>query len=239
MKTLKEAWTLVKLEYTMTPPSYFVAVIMFAFPLYFIISILTTGEMQATIGSELFLFFLAVGIPYIIRSKHMQPQNIGLKNHISPMVAFLQTMPISKRTIATYRMISYVGVSLIYNSFLFILMYAFSPYLRSVASPETYIVFALIWICLSIYVGGFQVNIEAGYHFLTYLFFIFLIWLPVFMIISVVLFYKIYTKGLIQWMLDVSAAYPLIVVSVSIVLAVAGYLFHMRGFMKRMENVDY
>lgn len=239
MKTLKEAWTLVKFEHKMTPPSYVLVLFMFAIALLFLVTTFTGGVIQATVGTEAIFLLVTVAFPYMIRLKQLQPQNLGLKHRVSPIIILLQTMPISKRTIATYRMLSYVGVSIIYNSIFFSLFYFLSPYMRSIAPPQTYIVFAIMWICISIYIGGLQVNIEAGYHFLTQWFFLFLFWVPGITISIIVLFYKIYTKGLIQWMLDVSADYPLIVVSVSIVLAIAGYLFHMRGFMKRIEKVDY
>lgn len=239
MKNIKEAWKLIKFEYKMTPPSYMLVLFLFAISLFFLVSIFTESDVQGTLGTEFFFFFIVVGIPYMIRSKHLQPQNIGLKEHIPPVMMLLQTMPISKRTIALYRMISYTGVSLIYNTVFFSLFYLFSPYMRSIASPSTYIVFAIMWICFAIYVGGYQVNMEAGYHLLTYIFFLFFIWLPLFGLASIYVFYNNYTFGLIQWMLDVSGAYPIIIISTSVIFAVIGFFVHLRGFIKRMNRINY
>lgn len=239
MKTLKEAWTLIKFEYKMIPPSYVSALSMLAIAVFLVVSTFTNAEDGATMGTEMFFITIVVAFPYVIRSEQMRPKNIGNKEHTSPMVVFLQFMPISKKVIAIYRLLSYVGIILIFNSAFFTLFYTFSPYIRSVAPLSTYIVFSVMWMCFAIYFGGMQVNIEAGYHSLTYWFFTILVWFPLVLISILVLFYKVYTKGLIQWMLDLSSNHPIIVVGASIILAISGFLFHIRGFMKRIEKVDY
>lgn len=239
MNTFKEAWMLVKFEYKMEPPSYIPGLIMLALLLFLLVSTFTELEEQATLGTEMLFIIVVISSPYFVRSEQVKARDIGNKKRASPIVPFLQTIPVSKKVIATYRMMSFTILTVFINSVFFTLLYVFTPYLRSIAPLSTYIVFVLSWICFAIYAGGSQVQYEAGFHYLTNLLTALFLVIPFLMFLSIVLFYKIYTNGLIQWMLDVSADYPLIVTSASIVLAIVGYFFHIRRFMKRMEKTDY
>lgn len=239
VNTFKEAWMLLKFEYKMTPPTYVPGLMMLALLLFLVVGKFTELEEQTTLGTEMLFISVVIFSPYFARSEQVKSRNIGNKKHASSIVAFLQTLPVSNKVIATYRMTSFTILTVFINSVFFTFLYVFTPYLRSIAPLSTYIVFVLMWICFAIYAGGSQVQYEAGFHYLINLLIALFIVIPLLMFLSIVLFYKTYTHGLIQWMLDVSTDYPLIVTSASIVLAVGGYVFHIRRFMKRMDKTDY
>lgn len=236
----KDAWKLTKFEYRTTPPSYISIIALLALGLFLVTSnVKGPGEQAMMRGTEGLLFILVVIIPYTIQEKHIRAQHIGNKEHASPMIALLQTMPIARRTIAVYRMFAYHLLMIVYNSIFFTLLYAFSPDIRASISLGSYIVFTIMWLSLAICIGGFQVNIEAGYHFLTYILVMIFFFFPFTVFMNMLLFYKTYTDGFAQGMIHIAASHPFIVSIGSIILAIAGFIFHTQGLVKRMKRVDY
>lgn len=239
MNTYKEGWKLLKMEYTLSPPSVWSALFMLILAVLLAAMFISGVDDQATIGTDIFMLAIVAGFPYAIRSEQTKTENLGLRERVAPMTILLYSMPIARKSIATYRMLSYVLKTIVFNTLFFTLFYMFSPYIRSVASVKTFIVFAIMLVGIAIYLGGFQVVMEAGYHHLTTLFFLFLIWMPLISIGVALLFYATYTKGMVQWMLDLSGAYPFIVVSLSIILSMIGFFFYRYLFIRKLQKIDY
>ncbi len=239
MKTWKHAWELTKFEYRTTPPSYLQILFMLGFGLFLLVTTLTNEEEQATLGTEWMFFLVVIVFPYLLRSEHIRGKNIGNREWASPQLVLAQMLPISHKTMATYRMISYMTIIIVMNSLFFPLLYLLSPYMRTIAPIGTYIIFTMMWVCLAAALGGFQVHAEAGFYVVTYVFFLIFVVIPLGIIFAIVLFYKSYTMGLIQWMLDMATDYPFLTVIGSIILAVIGWVFHIRVLTKKMAKTDY
>lgn len=239
MNPYREGWKLLKAEYKLSPPSIRSALFMLALGVILIVIMINGLENQATLGTDFFIFAIVAGFPYAIQSDQMKPKNVGLRERVAPMIVLLNAMPITSKSIATYRLLSYILKVIVFNILFFTLFYGFSSYIRSVISVETFIVFAIMFVGIAIYLGGFQVVLEAGYHHLTTMFFLFLIWIPLIFIGVLLFFYEMYTKGTVQWMLDVSEAYPLTVVTLSIVLSIIGFFFYRYLFVRKLQKIDY
>lgn len=239
MKTWKQAWALTTFEYRTTPPSYVQFFLLLGFGLYILISTFINGENQATLGSEWLFFIVIVIFPYTLRSDHIRGKHIGNKKWASPQLVLTQTLPIAHKTIATHRMLSYMTSVILMNALFFTLLYGLSPYMRSIAPLSTYVIFAFMWICLAVVFGGFLVHAEAALYVLTYLFFGIFVLFPLALIVAIILFYRTYTKGMIQWMLDVATTHPFLTVIGSILLAVIGWVFHIHVMMRKIAKTDY
>src|SRR5699024_4953937 len=239
MNTYKEGWKLLKAEYKLSPPSMWSVLFMLMLSAFLAALVINGVDDHATLGTDILILVIVAGFPYVIQSDQIKAKNVGLRERISPAIIFFSSMPIARKSIATYRMISYVLNVIVFNSLFFTLFYLFSPYIRSIASVKTFIVFAIMLIGISIYLGGFQVVMEAGYHHLTTMFLTFLIWMPLILISVALLFHATYTKGMVQWMLDLSEAYPFIVVSLSILLSIIGFYFYRYLFVRKLQKIDY
>lgn len=239
MKRWKNAWELTKFEYRTIPPSYLQIFLLLGFGLFILVTTITDVEEQATLGAEWMLFLVVIVFPYLLRSEHIRGKNIGNREWASPQLVLTQTLPISHKTIATYRMVSYMVMIIVMNSLLFPLLYIISPYMRSIAPIGTYVIFIIMWICLAVALGGFQIHAEAGFYVVTYVFFLLFIMIPLAIVFAVVLFYKNYTMGMIQWMLDAAASYPSLTVVGSILLAWIGWVFHVHIITRKLTKTDY
>lgn len=235
----KDIWWLTKFEFRHAYREFFVrfAILIVAFTI--VVSSVPDYFEQAFIGVDFqFLFIFIVFGGYFI-SKPFKAEKVSGEFFVSPHLITLNALPISRKTIVKYRFTSYFIVSFFFNSLFLIGLYILSPIIRDMMTPSIYIVFSIIWLCFGIYIGAIQLLFEVKFNRLIFMLVFIFILGPIFLIVDTVLFYKIYTNGLVHWVIMIANHFPIIASVLSILLAVIGWNFWMYRMRLRMERTDY
>lgn len=194
---------------------------------------------QAFMGVDFQFLFIFIVFGNFFISKPFKVEKVNGEFFVSPHLITLNKLPISRKTIVKYRFISYFIVSFFFNCLFLIGLYFLSPIVRDTMTPSVYAVFSIIWLCYSIYIGAIQLLFEVKFNRFIFMLVLFFILGPVFLIVDTVLFYKIYTNGLVHWVIMIANHFPVIASLLSILLAVVGWNFWMRRMRLRMERTDY
>lgn len=262
MEDWKEAFWLTKFQLKRSISAILVLLIVFVALIMFITmrGFIETNTNDDFIGIDNFSFLLFIFIlPNLVS---ISTRTVGVGNYqTTPYVIALNQLAISKLIIVKHRFISRLIISLALQIPLLIGLYFLSPSLQQAILLSTYLVFSLIWICLSIYVGSVVAVIGIGHRLIDLL-----LMIGGFFVIMLVIYFievapsMVFTwdfnfppktdqpilsvdwgeaRGIVNWTLLFAKQQPLLSSGISIFLAIIGWKFWMNKMLKKMNKLDY
>lgn len=239
MTSWKQALQLVRFEMNYSKKYYFLQLLFIIFALYLIIPMMTEHNEGSFLLTDILFFVIIASFSQLMIPKPFKAQSISNYIWASHFIISLNQLAISKKTVIIYRYLSFMFITLTFSSLFLLLLYFFSPFLQEQMSVTTYIVFAIFWLCFSLYVGGLQPMLDTGYNFILSIIITLLLITPVIIITTLYLFYFLYPNGFLQWTIMISSKWPLLTIIGSIALAFVSCRLYMKQMEKRMNKMDY
>lgn len=148
----------------------------------------------------------------------------------------LNQLPIRNEVIVKHRFLVFACYTIPFN-IVFLLDIYFIPLFFDEMSMTTFLVFSVIWICFSFYLGLGTVSYEAGIKLIDVI--ISIVVLIGLFFVYYIFFFKLYNDGLISWTIHIATDYPLLSILTSISLAVIGWKFWSNSMLNRIKRFDY
>lgn len=263
MNEWKEAFWLTKFELQKTNAKWMMLIIILSMPLVLLISHILTSSYfnDQFIGLDflflfLFLFLTKNLIPRVNDAKPVQGHGT-LSNYLTA----LNSLPINKAIIVKNRLLTSLFISVPIQIMLLTSLYLTSSALREAMGIGSFVVFSIIWLSLSVYIGSANVTIQAGYRITDALFYLVVFFAVIFIItimelIPTMQFESDLTfpptndqslfsiefgdpKGIIYWTMYLAKNHPIISTLSSILLSIIGFKYWHTRMLKRMKRFDY
>ncbi|WP_269410654.1 hypothetical protein [Lentibacillus daqui] len=242
MKDWKQAWYLAKFELKASKWMFLLLLLFTFFMLFFFVTVLDTGVEKRTAGFD-FFFILMFSSTMMIwwKPKDFQINKVGGDVFASPSLVMLNHLAIKKDVIIKSRFFVHFVYSFPYQLILLLCLYPLTPALQSVLTLNDYIVFSIIWLSFSFYVGYLFASSEiggksklsatlAGILILG----IVIVTLFLFSLIQLITGYTIF-----YWTIIIAQNWPLASSLISIILAILGINYWLHYARKGMDKIDY
>ncbi|HLQ73476.1 MAG TPA: hypothetical protein VK125_04545 [Bacillota bacterium] len=238
MHEWKQAYALARLELgeMKTYILYYIAIVIYflflmntSFPGYF---------ENSSFGLDILFVLLFAILPRYLRKRDFQWMPLQKGWYASYFGISLSTLPIKRRVIAKYHFLVHIILSVPIQLAVLTLIYITSSPLKEQISLSNYIVFAIIWLCINIYFGSSGIRSAAGSNIFMNIA-LFMIGTFIFFIVGTILFYKIFSGGIIGWTIYIANEYPFLSIICSIGLAILSVKFWLAVTVKRMRRYDY
>lgn len=239
MENWRHAFWLARFELKHSKTNFIYLLLILIISIIITINALPGYVQEATLLID-FAFIFVFGLlsqgarPRIFQTKEI---NRGLAG--SHFIVLLNQQPIRKDVIIKYRFLTYFIISIPFNVLFLIGLYGLGPVFSTDTPLGTYLIFSMIWLCFSVYIGCFQPATETGYKTKQQIILISLILGPLLAILNAILFYKVYAHGLVYWTLAMSESHPFLSLGISLFLAVSGLIFWMKRMRSKMDRYDY
>lgn len=236
METWKEAFRLAKFEWKHSKKHALISALGLVVVYFLLISTKVNHFEEGAMGIDFFFVLIFSGIlSQLARPQNFQMQKFTNSNYRAPFLVALNHLPVTKQTIATYRLITYFITMSAFNGLLLIGLY---PAFMETMDLNTYIAFAIIWFCVGIYLGGATPAFEAGSN-LGWNIFYACIFGPIIFFLYIFAFYKWYENGLISWTIWIANEFPVLSATTSFFFALVGWKFWEKVMLKRLNRTDY
>lgn len=193
---------------------------------------------EPSIITDLYFLFLITIFSQWARGKIFRPQSFGSGWYGSRYVAILNQLPIKSHIIIKSRFLAYFFTSIPFQVLLLLALYLLTPALRDDMAFGSYVIFMVILFCFNVFIGGLQIIGEIGSHLVMNIIISLLVGIFFSVLLSIV-FYKVYTQDIVNWILFISKNFPVLALIMSFLLAVIGTAFLLRRLERRMANMDY
>lgn len=239
MKSWKQAYWLTKFEMKQGKVRGLYLVGLLFISLFLLVPIIPDYLNEDSLGLDFAFIFIFTIVTQWVRPSYSQAKKVSGSLWAAHILIFLNQLPIAKEVIIKYRFLSYIITSVPFQMVFLTALYVFTPVLQTTMTPVTYCIFSLLWLSFTFCLGTSTVEAEAGYDsVLTILLSLFIVG-PLVILPVIILFYQIFDQGIVRWTIYVSETYPVLTISVSLILAVAGVNFWMYRMKRRMKRVDY
>lgn len=239
MSNWKQAFWLMKFEFKQSPFVLFIQIGILIIVLLLIVPIIPEYLKDPSMGVDFLFLLIFTILSQWARPSIFREQKLGNGWYASYFLITLNSLPIQKEIIVKYRFLTYLILSISFQVMFFIAIYLLAPYLQIEFRLSTYIVFALIWICFSIYFGGLQPVTEAGANLVIHILTSLLVLGPILFVSILFLFYTWYERGFVNWTLFIAENYPIPAIILSLLFAVIGWKFWMLRMNRKMNRMDY
>lgn len=240
MNSWKQAFSLAKFELkecAFSPLILFLNLIIFT---YILVSF--SSDFDTKFVSIFYDFvFLVV---FLSASSWIQPKVFRLQRTdddlwIAPSVLMLMRLPIPANIIYKSRLIIYFSYSFPFHLLFLTGLYAFSTNIRELITPGTYIVFSIIWLTFSIYIGSIVPATEVGDRMSKRKIIIFSSFIYGGLIAAFTFFHFFSDYGLVQWTIILAQNKPTLSILISILLAIIGFNYWQYYALKQIKKVNY
>lgn len=239
MRNWQQAWGLATFELQASKLSFLF--LLFIYPL-FTLGIITSFDEYLDmnfVGIDLIFILSFTFAPIWTKPKQFQIQKMGSGLMAAPTVFMCQQLPITRNVIIKSRFIIYfiytLPVQLLFLSALYIL----SPNLQALMSLGSYFSFSIIWLSVSVYIGGAIPASEVGDDASTMKMTIY----TILMVIGVIAFFTFIqmfsAHGLVYWTIIFATKWPIISSLSSIILAIIAFNYWQKHTKKTMGKLDY
>ncbi|MGM8211519.1 hypothetical protein ACLIBH_01870 [Virgibacillus sp. W0430] len=236
---MKQAFWLVKFELKHSPLTILLLIGILLISLLLVSLSLPEYMEEPSMGMDIFFILFFSIVSQWARPKEFREQKLGNSRYASYFLIALNQLPIRREILSTYRFLTFAILSIPFHISFLVILYILIPALRTEMTGSQYAVFCFFWICFSIYIGGMQLITEAGSDLIkTILLSLFLLG-PIFFIVFIFSFYKLYPNGLVNWTMFVSIKYPVQVIICSSLLAILGWFTWSKRMQKKMASFDY
>lgn len=239
MESWKQAFWLAKFELKQSKINFIYLFAILTLSIIITVNALPSYFEDATIFIDFAFIYICGVLSQVARPKVFQTKEMSKDLSVSHFLMMLNQQPIRKQVMVKYRFLIYFFTSVPFNVLFLIALYLFSPALRGETQLSTYLIFSVIWLCFSVYIGCFQPTTETGYNTKLQI----ILWStflgPLLFILTVILFYKVYFYGLVNWTLYISESYPFLSLIISLFLAIIGLVFWMKRMRAKMNRYDY
>lgn len=239
MESWKQAFWLAKLELKHSKKSILLLLSTIIVILLLVVPIIPDYFENSSLGLDFFFIVTFTFASQWARPKEFQSQKMSNGLWASHFLMKLNQLPIKSEIIVKYRLLTYLMISVPFQLLFLTCLYALTPILQNKMTIGTYLIFSIIWLCFSIYIGSSQLVSEAGFNILLNMIISFLLIILVLVFSFIIIFYKVYTGGFVHWTIFTATNHPIFTIAVSLLLAVIGMVFWMKLMQRKMETVDY
>lgn len=191
-------------------------------------------------GLDIFYLMLFVFGPVWFRPKELQIQKPSGDTWASPLTIMNLQLPIERKIIVLKSILFYFLGSFPFQVYMFVILYSFSPEIRSELDFISYLSFAIIWLSFGIYFGYSTLPIEVGYKIknsvLNTILSLLLLGISALIIIAFPFFF---TYGIVEWTIIIASKWPIISAVISIVAAIIGYNYWKNKMLKLIKQADF
>ncbi|MGM8364930.1 hypothetical protein ACLIBG_05525 [Virgibacillus sp. W0181] len=239
MDNWKQAFWLAKYEFRHSPLTLFVLIGILLTALLLVVPTIPDYIRNAEMGIDLFFILFFMVASQWARPKIFREQKLGNGRYASYFLIALNQLPVPKEVVVKYRYLTYIIISVPIQILFLTILYILTPALQTELSIGTYAVFSIIWICFGVYLGCQQLVAEAGANlFFNIIITLFLLG-PIIITLFIILFYKWYSNGFVNWTMFIAEDYPLLSIIVSLLLTAFGAMFWMKRMKRKMGKTDY
>lgn len=235
----KQAFSVAAFELKASIPHLLSAYLLFPFLVFAIIHNFQSYLDLNFVGMDLlFMLIFTIG-PLWAKPKAFQIQIMNGSFFVTAPVIMLQSLPIKKEVIIKSRFIIYFIYALPIQLIFLILFYNGFPLIQNMMGISAYISFSLIWLSISVYLGGSFPAAEIGDNSSIFKQIVYTILFVILGIIGFTALHLLSGQGLVYWTLHFAQGMPLIASVVSIILAVIGFKYLQYYMGKRLDTLDY
>jgi len=173
------------------------------------------------------------------RPKHFQIQQMNDELISSPSIFMLQQLPIKTEMIGKSRFIIYFIYSIPTQIIILISLYVLTPSLQEMIGIGAYIVFSMIWIAFSIYIGGMIPASDAGERVSPINMVVYAVLMVIAAITFFTFFHVVSDYGIVYWTLIFAKKWPILSSVLSIILAFLGLKYWQSYMKKVIGKTDY
>lgn len=223
---MKRSWMDLLTQATLYAGTYYILV--FAVPYFF---------NERTISLD-FFFILIFSLVFKNTESSFKTEYVSNDRWAVNTVIALNQLAIKKSVIANYRFL-FLLVTTIPMLILLLFGLYFSPAIIKIdMSISSYIVFSIMWLAFSMFVGSAIITYEAGMTNKGMVRFG-LLGIPLLLLLYFFIIFKLYKDGIVQWTAFVATNFPLLATSISVFLAVVGLIFWRNKMISIMKTTDY
>lgn len=238
MENWKQAFWLTKFELKYYLKSFLLLIGVLIMLLIFIVPTMADYFENSTLGIDVFFIFAFCIITTWVKPKQFQNQDDNNGWLLSPYLVMLQQLPAKREIIIKHRFLTYIIITIPFSLLFLVSLYILTPVIHDTMTIGNYLVFSILWLCVSIYLGCSGIIAEAGVNIFFSIVRGFVLGFISVMTIIVV-FHKLYPHGFVHWTIYISTHYPIPVMLISILLAIFGFKFWMKRMNRKIEKVDY
>lgn len=200
----------------------------------------TAGYLESNyVGFDLFFILMFTVAPIWAKPKYFQVQQINDKLLASPFVIMMNQLPIKKEIIVKSRFIIYLIYLIPVQLILLSSLYLFVPALREIMTVGTYLVFSLIWIAFSLYMGSIFPASEAGDKASSLKVIVYGIVMVIATIVFFTLFRLLSAHGIVSWTIYFAQHWPIRSSLISVLLSFIGLKYWRYYTIKTITKMDY
>lgn len=236
MTEWKDAFWLTKNEVKRSYISYLIIFGILILSIFFTSYLIDDYFAAPTIGLDIVFLLVFTTVLYALQI-HLTANKIAFNRYVSPYIMRLNHLPIKKEVIVKHRFLMFIFLSVPFQVLFLLGVYLSSVTVQDKMSLNTFIVFAFIWLCFSIYIGAGPITYSVGTRIINWMLFGLVLYIG--FIAYIILFFKVYTFGLINWTIGVATNYPILSIVISGGLAIIGWYFWQWVMLKKMKRFDY
>src|SRR5690625_344030 len=236
MEKWQEAFWLAKTEWKASIKNFLIFLVVFVISFLLIKSTIPGYLEEASMGLDFFYTLTFSGfLSQLARPKDFQLQKYRSIRYAAPFLTALNQLPIQKGVIIKYRFLTYLFLLIMFNGLLLLLLY---PAFQQEMTLSSYLSFSLIWFCFGIYIGCVTPAFEAGSNVGWNIFYGLIIG-PCLFFVYIFVFYKWYNDGLVSWTIEIANKYPILSITISLILSIIGWKFWMNIMLQKINRTDY
>ncbi|WP_010097747.1 hypothetical protein [Ornithinibacillus scapharcae] len=238
-KDIKRALQIMKPELKILRISYFWIFLFYTlYTILFIFGI--DAQKNRFAGLDIFFVMLFIFGPLWFRPKELQIQKPNGDVWASPLTIMNLQLPIKRNIIVLKSIIFYFLGSFPFQLYMFVILYSFSPEIRTELDLISYLSFAIIWLSFGIYFGFSSLPIEVGYKMKSSVLNTILSLLLLGAIVVIIIVFPFYfTYGIVEWTIIFAIKWPIISAVISIFAAIIGYYYWKNKMLKLIKQADF
>lgn len=238
MDSWKKAYGLALLELRESKRGFILSFVFYFFIAIYVISSFPSYLEKNFLGVDSLLIIAFTIAPLWARPKPFQVRKLNSGN-VAPSVVMLLQFPIQKDIIIKSRLIIHYVNSLPFQFILLASIYLFSRSVQDMMTLGTYIVFVIIWLSFSVYIGGMMPIADIGddtppFKMVVYTILTIIVVLYIYLMITFLSDF-----GIVQWTLIFAEKWPVASTILSIAFAVIGYKYWYHYMKKQLRTLDY
>ncbi|TFD99459.1 hypothetical protein [Jeotgalibacillus salarius] len=239
MDTFRKALWLARIEMDVSKKHYLTLLIMAGIYTFFFYLSMPPYLEENIFIFDVFLIIYLVTISFSIKPKTFQYQKMDDDLYGSPYFAMLNQLPIKRKVLITSRFIL-PYMSIVIGMILALTgTYIFSPELQDAVDPLQLIALIVIWICISISIGGLFPASDPGDEIKRFTFFWSFASIIGFFVGLYLIFQVWLDTGFFKWTIYLANEHTLLSIMISIIVACLVTWYWFRHSQKQVKKIDY
>lgn len=232
----KKAITLARFELSLGA-AHFLLVFVFSIIIAFFIGT-TLEEYLGNIGAVFDVLFI---ILFSVSSSLFKPtvtqyQKVGGELWASHIFIMQKQLPVQENVLIKSRFFIHITYS--FSMLILTLIFTY-PMISNIMTISEYVVFAIIWLAFSIYIGLIMPASDAGDYVNVKTILKSIIQIALFLIPLIFVFHQLFHVGIVAWTIILAKHFPFISIVGSIFLTIIGIKFWERYMKRTIRKIDY